>query len=300
MTRRLGTAAHLLLSCVFVAPLVIASEAKADVSVDQCVDANTQAQSLRRSGKLAAARTQLRACADPACPAMVRDDCTQRLDELERAQPSLVFDVKDGNGGDLVDVKVTLDGQPLAEHLGGTALPIDPGVHEFTFAVEGQTPVTQKLIVKEGEKGRHESVVIGVRTATPASTLDTTAPPAEPAKGLGTQKFVGIAVGAAGVVALGIGTIFGLVASSAWNSAKSACGGDPTHCVNPSGAASYHDTSVTDGTISTVGFVAGGALVAAGAVLFLTGGPARDRAAKIWIGPMTARQAGGLSLGGVL
>src|SRR5207237_2673547 len=48
--------------------------AHADPTKDQCVDADTKAQSLRRDGKLSAARDQLKMCAAQACPELVRDD----------------------------------------------------------------------------------------------------------------------------------------------------------------------------------------------------------------------------------
>jgi len=132
-----------------------------DVTKDQCVDANTKAQSLRRSRKLVAARAQLAICADPRCPAMVRDDCTQRVDELEKVQPTIVFDAKDGAGNDLSDVRVSMDGKPFVGKLDGTALAVDPGPHAFTFEVTGQPIVTRGFVLKEGEKLRRERIVIG-------------------------------------------------------------------------------------------------------------------------------------------
>jgi hypothetical protein len=48
---------------------------------------------------------------------MVRDDCTRRLDELDKAQPTIVFEAKDGAGRDLTAVQVTVDGKPLVESL---------------------------------------------------------------------------------------------------------------------------------------------------------------------------------------
>jgi hypothetical protein len=132
-----------------------------DVTKDQCVDANTKAQSLRRSSKLVAARAQLAICADPRCPAMVRDDCTQRIDELEKVQPTIVFDAKDGAGNDLSEVRVSMDGKPFVGRLDGTALAVDPGPHAFTFEVTGQPIVTRGFVLKEGEKLRRERIVIG-------------------------------------------------------------------------------------------------------------------------------------------
>ncbi len=107
------------LRCSSLAPTV----ARADMTKDQCIDANGKGQVLRRDGKLAAAREQLRSCADPSCPAMVRDDCNKRLDSLEAAQPSMVFDVKDAAGADVINVVVTVDGQKLTDHLDGRYAP---------------------------------------------------------------------------------------------------------------------------------------------------------------------------------
>jgi hypothetical protein len=131
-----------------------------EVTKDQCVDADTKAQSLRRDGKLRAAREQLSVCINPGCPGIVRDDCTQRLDELERVQPTIVFDAKDGAGNDLVDVRVTMDGKPLAGKLDGAALLVDPGAHSFSFEVVGLPAVTRSFVLKEGEKSRRERIAM--------------------------------------------------------------------------------------------------------------------------------------------
>jgi hypothetical protein len=132
-----------------------------DVTKDQCVDANSKAQPLRRAGKLVAARAQLAICADPRCPGIVRDDCTQRLDDLERVQPTIVFDAKDSAGNDLSEVKVSMDGKALVGRLDGTAIAVDPGPHAFTFEVSGQPNITRGFVLKEGEKLRRERIVIG-------------------------------------------------------------------------------------------------------------------------------------------
>jgi hypothetical protein len=132
-----------------------------DVTKDQCIEANTKAQSLRRSGKLVSAHAQLAICIDPRCPGIVRNDCTQRLDDLERVQPTIVFDAKDAAGNDLSDVRVSMDGKPLVGRLDGTAIEVDPGPHAFTFDVSGQPSVTRGFVLKEGEKLRRERIVIG-------------------------------------------------------------------------------------------------------------------------------------------
>ena len=137
-----------------------AREARADLTKEQCIDANGRGQVLRHDGKLSAARAELRSCVSPSCPAMVRDDCARRLDELDRAQPSVVFEVKDGAGADVIDVRVSMDGELLAEHLDGTPLRVEPGVHVFSFEAVGHLAVTDRMLVREGEAGRHERVTV--------------------------------------------------------------------------------------------------------------------------------------------
>jgi hypothetical protein len=278
---------------VSIVPLAVAGAPRicyaADVTKAQCVDANSSAQSLRRSGRFSAAREQLLLCGDSKCPDVVRVDCARRLDELEQTQPTIVFEVKDASGGDISAVNVTLDGHPFADKLDGTALKVDPGSHAFTFSAAGQTPVTKNLVVVEGEKGRRERIVIGSPEATPPGgeptkagqqSAETTAAPANgPQPGAlstgasssdgSTQRTLGLVAGGAGVVGIAVGSVFGLLASSSFNAQKSDCA-SLTQCKNYGQAVSDHDRTETDGTVSTVAFIAGGVLLAGGAVLFFT------------------------------
>ncbi len=248
--------------------LASAGVASAD-TVDECVSANTAAQALRRDGKLSSARAKLLQCGSSSCPAMVRDDCTRRLDDVDKAMPTIVFDLKDGAGHDLIDVTATVDGQPLIHALDGAPLPFDPGDHVFVFTEAGQPPVTQSFVLKEGEKDRRERIVIGAAPAPVASTGPAipSAPPAT--SGMPTQKVAALVVGGAGAVGLVVGAIFGGLTLSSASTQKSDCS-SPTNCAHYSQAASAHSSGETDATVSNVGFIAGGALLAAGAVLFFT------------------------------
>jgi hypothetical protein len=69
-----------------------AMPAHADVTKQDCVDANMKGQSLQRDGKLRAAKEALLVCASASYPATVRDDCTQQLDALNRKLPSILFE----------------------------------------------------------------------------------------------------------------------------------------------------------------------------------------------------------------
>jgi hypothetical protein len=264
---------------VFCFSLVVGSlaapqPAHADASKQQCIAADTNAQSLRREGKFAAARDQLRACADSACPDLVRNDCTQRLNELDASQPTIIFDAKDADGKDVTGVTVSVDGQPLADKLRGVAIPCDPGEHTFTFQALGSAPVTMTYVIKEGESARRERVVLTVPAASappappsPASN-PTAAPPVSGSNG-STQRTVAWVAGGLGVAGIAVGSVFGLLAIGANNAQQSDCQ-SASSCSSRSAALSDHNTTLTDGAISTAGFIAGGILLATSAALFLT------------------------------
>jgi hypothetical protein len=280
----------------------LSASSGADATKDQCVDANTKGQDLRRDGKFSAAREQLRQCTAASCPAMVRDDCTKRLDELENAQPTIAFEVKDASGADVSTVKVSVDGQPLADRLDGTALAIDRGSHVFTFTVAGQTPLTRTFVLTEGNKGRREKIGLGALAATPlvvppppAVVPERMGPSAAPpgtspsattepvfpdgTKGMGTQKILGLVGAGIGVAGIAVGSVFGAMGFSEKNQQTTDCRtagcSDSDHAL----ALNANSTGMTDSTIASVGFIAGGAMLVGGAILFFTGGHSTEKSA---------------------
>jgi hypothetical protein len=270
-------------SALVVAVLLVPLRARsAEPTKQQCVDANDAAQDLRDAGTLRKAREKLVLCASSSCPSIVREDCGQRLIEVDAAMPTIVFAAKDVAGHDLREVRVTIDGQPFAERLNGRALIADPGKHTFRFEAADRRPVTEVLVLTEGEKERRERIVLGtVRTAPPQPTPATGMTPSPgpdltaaqssdqtPSAGK-TQQVAGLAAGAAGVVGLGLGAVFGAVASAKWSTAQKECA-SPTSCPNYAQGVSDHDSASSAATMSTIGFIAGAALLAAGAGLFFT------------------------------
>jgi hypothetical protein len=310
-----------------VVSLLLSAPAAADTTKVQCIQANTQAQDLRRDGHLAQAREQLQRCVDPACPGLVRDDCTRRLDELEKAQPTVAFEVKDSRGADVFAVTVTMDGKPWAESLEGKALPADPGKHIFTFAMAGQPPVTRTLVITEGEKARRERVVLEAAPAssgapapipTPASpsaaapsgppaSTDTSHSPASSqsvvapngGEGMGTQRVLGLVSGGVGAVGIGLGTVFGLLSFSAWSTTKTTCGGNVSQCSDVGRGQLDRSIAESDATVSTAAFITGGVLLSVGAVLFLTASSPESRATTgLVVTPSVCRGQAGMALKG--
>jgi hypothetical protein len=232
-----------------------------------CIAGAEQSLASRKEGKLHEALRQLATCAAAGCPAEVKAECARRIAEVDAAMPTLILAAKDGAGNDLHDVKVSMDGAPLLATLDGRPVAIDPGAHTFRFELAGQAPVEKNLVLLEGDKDRRESVVIGPVVAHPPEQPPATPPPSP---GWSTGRVVGLIVGGAGVVGLGVGAIFGAFALSSQNREKSDC---PDPSCSPLGrkqASADYDTAKSDATGSTIAFVAGGALVAAGAVLWLT------------------------------
>lgn len=244
--------------------LVPSAAHAADPSKLECIAANDAAQDLRREGKLRDAREKLALCVSVSCPGPVREDCAQRLTDLDAVMPTIVFDVKDAGGRDVPAVTISVDGRRVPD-LSGLPLPVDPGEHRFTFEAEGLRRADKAIVMHEGERNRLEHIVLDLGRA-PIRT-DSAAPSAPAGN---SQRIIALAVGGVGVVGLVIGSVLGLVSKSNYDHALQAeCGNNPNGGCSPEGIAdgkSAHGQAAA----STVAFVAGGALLAGGAVLYFT------------------------------
>ncbi len=280
----------LALAAVTAAPSVHA----ADPSVTDCLSATEAAPKLRASHKLREARKQLLVCAAPTCPAEIRADCTHAVDEVNANLSTIVFAVKTTAGQELSAVKVTMDGEVVAEQLDGSALALDPGSHSFTFESAGQPQTTQTFILREGDKWRIESVVMGSAATAAAATATATPTPTpsstQASSPGGPLKTVGIVTGAVGVAGLAFGTVFGVLALSTKGS----------DCSNGLCNPGSSSTAYTRGNMSTAGFIAGGVLLAGGVTMFLLApkGGSEKPAASVAVGPMAGPSVGGLQLAG--
>jgi hypothetical protein len=297
MFRTISTTA-LVAAAVLTAP---APAHAADPTTADCLGASESSISLRNEHKLRAARAQLLVCAAPNCPADIRTECTRRVAEVNAAIPTIVFEVKDTSANDVSAVKVSMDGQLLAERLEGTSLSIDPGVHVFTFESAGQAKVEKQLVIRQGEKDRRERITVGgaASTTPPAAaapqaaptTAETTAPPVtttptepsslqsgQPSR-LGTQKIAAIVAAGVGVVGVGIGAVFGLQSMSKHNDASNAC---PDKCTDQSGVDLWNSAR-SAGNVSTAAFIVGGVGLTAGAALWFTAKPSAST--QVGIGP---------------
>ncbi|MFO0548799.1 MAG: hypothetical protein U0271_10450 [Polyangiaceae bacterium] len=174
-----------------VASWIVTTPARADVQ--SCIDAHVEAQRAQRDHKLRAAKASLLKCAAEECPTAVVSECSHMLEDVERATPTLVFEVRDERGTEVVEASVFDGEELLTERIDGKAVAIDPGEHTFTAKLGPDKEITTApvtLVVREGEQAR--LVVLGKKAED------------KPAASGGGPHPAFWAVGALGVVGLGL------------------------------------------------------------------------------------------------
>jgi hypothetical protein len=189
-----------------------------------CVAAHEQAQSLRTQKKPHAAREKFVACARSECPVVLRKECAEQLEQIESTAPTVVLEAIDDTGASDSNVKVTSDGQPLADRLTGSAIAVEPGEHVFRFerASDGKA-IEQRVLVGEGEKNR--KLVADFQTLLPRRATPVEAPREAPARPAEPKRIPLLAYLAAGVGVVGLGsfTFFSLTGKSTEDELASTC-----------------------------------------------------------------------------
>jgi hypothetical protein len=182
-----------------------ASAQKAAPTRQECLTHHEKGQQLRKSASLLEARQSLRACSNEECPALVREDCISLLADVERAVPSVTFEVV-ADGHDIAGAKIYDNDVLLTDGLKGVPHELNPGVHKIRAEVPGKPPLEATEVIREGEQNR----ILRLEYAPPPP------PPnlLEPAKPTGprpitamTWLFAGLTVAAAGA-----GATFGVLA----------------------------------------------------------------------------------------
>jgi hypothetical protein len=178
-----------------------------------CASGFEQAQVLRQSAKLKASRLELLKCVQAVCSRPVQEQCTRWLADIEPATPSVVI-AATVEGQDSTDVQVEMDGEPLPNALGGTAVELDPGPHVVRFTYQDYPLVEKDFVLREGEKLR--KLKVSFKRATAAAPTAAALPQPAPAPApVATHRPVPVAAWALGSVALvGVGAFAYLGASA--------------------------------------------------------------------------------------
>ena len=266
-------------------------------------------------GLSATAWRELRSAADGAIREGRADRAQFARDQIARLEPKLsrltLVVPPDAPAGTIVE----LDGAPVARGDWGKATPVDPGHHILAARAPGRTAWSGT--VDMGSEHDAQTVTVGplapesahdaAPAAVPALPLAPAPPPPEPSSTESAsaappdassspgswRRPAGLVAAGVGVVALGVGTYFGVSAISKSSDAKGRC--SPSSCTDP-GAVRENDDARTAATISDVAIVGGLAALGAGAFLFLTAPAGPPRTTALHVAPVVGRERVGLAI----
>jgi hypothetical protein len=224
------------------------------------------------------------------------------------------------------DLGVSSNGNSIGRALFGSPMPVDPGDYLLMAKAEGFEDWTQKIVIASGTPEtrvavpalvRHKAPPPAVAVATPiqpvvaspvlppppATTVQSLPQPQpqEPSDPGRTRRMVGYALGAAGVVGLGVGVGFGLAKQakqSDRDSANSCSTTSSCTLADKDKVDRLTDEAKTRATVANVGFIAGGAALAAGTILVVTAWPKSTPSTSAQVQPWISDQAAGLVVGG--
>lgn len=223
------------------------------------------------------------------------------VQQLTKQVPKLVLSLPKGRLAP-PGLAVTLDGAPVSPDQLGTPILVNAGTHEI---VTRSADVAERREEVRTPKGRRTPYVLPIDAPEPAVLEEE--PPAEPpppptvAKSDpgASRRLLGLGVGGAGVIGLGVATFLAFDARSDYRAAVDAhC--DPSKQCDPQGLAATSDARSKANTATIIGGVALAAAVT-GAILYFTAPSKerRDREAR-YVRPALWRDGGGLIFGGAL
>jgi hypothetical protein len=208
-------------------------------------------------------------------PASRRREVKQQLSDLEGKTALVTVEV------DSPGAIVRLDDREIGMSPLPRPVRVDAGAHVFSASREGYTPDRQTL---KSEGGTVSTIRLAPVRETPAS--EPSAAPAKlpiepplhpvdssaPSERGSLQRVIGIAVGAVGLVGLGVGSVYALRSRSKDRQSDQHCGsaiGRPEGECEPTGL-SLNQQAMDASTVAMVSFVVGGAAVLGGVTLYLT------------------------------
>jgi hypothetical protein len=238
----------------------------------------------KRQG-LRAERAQLLICASESCPEDIRQDCTRRAQQVSAQIPTVIVDAKDSSGATLTAVKVTMDGEVLAERLDGTALSVDPGEHTFTFEAAGQPLLTKMLMIQQAQKDHREAITFDkpVGWVDPATLPRPTVPTQEKSQGTDWEKTTALIGAGVAVVSVGVGTVYGVLALSKKSTAQGVCPGS-TVCPTQQGVNDW-SSAQSAATVSSFMFALASLAALEAAVFWFAPGMSSPTQTQVGLGP---------------
>jgi hypothetical protein len=221
-----------------------------------------------KDGKIGTAWAEFTdAAAEAAAEKDDREGFTRRhIATLEQDLPRLRLVVAPATAS-LASLEIQLDGHTIGNAGWALPLPIDPGDHTLRATAEGKKTFEMKVTVPKG-LGLTDANVPALEDAPKPIVVPPPPPPSNEPAPSHTQRTVGFIVGGVGVTSALVGAAFGFSAISLKGDRDARCNAQGTLCdqegIDKDGKA--RDAA----TVSTIAFIAGGALIAGGAVLVFT------------------------------
>lgn len=231
-----------------------------------------------RTGRTASAWVRYREAASMALQQGHRERETIARDHVAALEPGLCrLVIRTTHGPGLV---VLRDGVVVDRAALGLPVPVDPGPHRVIAQAPGARELTTTVEVRAPEKGGTcalttveipavlEDEQAAATAPAPKAMPDLGPPPPEPrpATAWGTSHTLAVVAASSGVVALGVGTFFAVKAAGTKSDADAKC--TSAGCT-PEGQTLLSDAGAS-ADVATVTVIIGAALVATGAVLWLT------------------------------
>jgi hypothetical protein len=231
------------------------------------------AECYEKQGKLASAWSTFR----EALVVAQRDGRKERVEyakkhlaDIEPQVPKIIIEVpSEANEPELT---VTLDGAPLGAAAWGVGMPVDAGEHRVTANAPHRAGYEQRVEISIGSRTLRIP-----RLSTSAGTAqriddDVEKKPVREEHDESGRRTVGWIVGGTGVLALGVGTYFGLNALIKWNERKDGCVAGCTGAAKTAG-----DDAKSAALLSNIGFGVGLVAVGVGTYLVLSSGSSAER-----------------------
>ncbi len=180
---------------------------------------------------------------------------------------------------ELAGLRVIRDGTEIGQPLWGTPVPIDPGNHVIEAEAPGKQAWKSSFTVRVGATtstvnipallDAPVAVAVDPASAHDALLVPGLAPGPDQVKGRsGTgQRIAGGVLGAIGVAGIVVGSVFGANAGFKYNASQDQC---RTADLCTAEGLDLVSQAKTSATVSTIGFLAGGAFLVGGVIVFLT------------------------------
>jgi len=255
-----------------------------------------------RSGRIASAwaaflevASQARASNQPE-----RDKAaTKRAERLGPRLPRLLVNVPEASKTPGLEIR--RNGMVVGAAQWDALVAVDPGEVELTATAPGKQALRQTLRLEEGKTASYSLPVlapgetvasppvagtgapvarkVASEPAGPAGNLESPPPSNQPSVKNGNAPWI-ITLAGIGVVGIGLGTAYAVMATSKDDESKGQClPSDPNACSNA--GLELRNDARTKGDIATVSFIVGGAALAGAGIVWLVGGTSSEKGAAL-------------------